>query len=277
MKKIFLSIYSILRIIKHSKLGIKLPRKANSCDTIHILANGPSLLNSITEYWDEISCSKVMAVNHFVQSEYYVKLKPEYYAFADPMFWLLNEKDHRTKEVLLTFKQLKEKTEWTLSLFVPYAGKKTIEKEFMYHDNIKLYFYNTIDFIGGFKRVQKFLYNNNIAVPTIGSVLVAAIFLSLKIGFKNIYLYGADHSWTKDLRVNDKNEVCIAEKHFYKESELKPWMQFGEKMTMYSTLEMLSSMFKGYEEINEYIRMNKCNCQIYNRTKDSFIDVFERG
>jgi hypothetical protein len=217
-----------------------------------------------------------MAVNHFVQSEYYEKLKPEYYVFADPMFWLLNEKDHRTKEVLLTFKQLKEKTKWTLSLFVPYAGKRTIEKEFLSHDNIKLHFYNRIEFLGGFDCLRNFLYNHNLVVPTIGNVLVAAIFLSLKIGFENIYLYGADHSWTKDLRVNDRNEVCIAEKHFYKESKLKPWMQFGEKMTMYSTLKMLFEMFKGYEEITDYLRLNKMNNRIHNRTKESFIDVFER-
>jgi hypothetical protein len=275
MKKIFFSIYSFLFVVKYSNFGIKIPHKGRSCDTIHILANGPSLLSSITEYWDEISCSHVMAVNHFVQSEYYEKLKPEYYVFADPMFWLLNEKDHRTKEVLLTLKQLKEKTKWTLSLFVPYAGKKTIEKEFMYHDNIRLYFYNTTEFIGGFNWLRKFLYNHNLAAPTMGNVLVAAIFLSLKTGFESIYLYGADHSWTKDLRINDQNEVCIAEKHFYRESKLKPW-QFGEKMTMYSILRMLSLMFKGYEEINTYLLLNKSNQQIHNRTRESFIDVFKR-
>jgi hypothetical protein len=47
---------------------------------------------------------------------------------------------------------------------------------------------------------------------------------------------------------------------------------------MYSTLKMLADMFKGYEEINAYLRLNKkSNCQIRNRTKETFIDVFKRG
>jgi hypothetical protein len=196
--------------------------------------------------------------------------------FADAMFWLLDEEDYRTKEVLKTFQQLKEKTNWTLSLFVPYKGKKIIEKEFMNYKNIKLNFYNITSFIGGYNCLRKFLYDYNLAVPYVGSVLVASIFIALKMRFQNIYLYGADHSWTKDIRVNDNNEVCIAEKHFYKESELKPWKFSGKNISMQATMEMLSNMFKGYEEIVKYLVLNKSKQKIYNRTKGSFIDSFER-
>ena len=51
-------------------------------------------------------------------------------------------------------------------------------------------------------------------MPFSQNVLVAAIYISLNLGYKNIYLLGADHSWAHDVSVNDDNQLCLNDRHF---------------------------------------------------------------
>ena len=37
------------------------------------------------------------------------------------------------------------------------------------------------------------------------------------MGFKTLNIYGADHSWSEDLRVDNNNRVCKISRHFYDE------------------------------------------------------------
>ena len=115
-------------------------------------------------------------------------------------------------------------------------------------------------------------------MPRPQNVVIPSIFIGINEGYKQIDLYGVDHSWTKEIRVNNNNQVCLINSHFFdnKTPELKPWHKgIGEPVyKMHEILRDLAWMFDGYYKLREYA--DNIGCRIINKTPDSFIDAFER-
>ena len=58
--------------------------------TVHVLANGPSLNESISRIeaeWDKYAGDEFCGVNYIADLESYERLKPKYYALSDPKFF----------------------------------------------------------------------------------------------------------------------------------------------------------------------------------------------
>jgi hypothetical protein len=101
--------------------------------------------------------------------------------------------------------------------------------------------------------------------------------ISINLGYKNIYLFGADHSWLKDIHVDENNLVLLTQKHFYNEKSArpKPMTNTGKGVRkLHEVLKKFQITFKNYFLIEEYSR--KKNSLIFNSTKNSYIDAFER-
>ena len=114
-------------------------------------------------------------------------------------------------------------------------------------------------------------------MPMLYNVLQPTIFNAIKMGYKEIRLYGVYHSWTEEIRVNDKNEVCLIDRHFYDEKNIKllPLKKTnGEILKMYEILSDLSKVFFSYCQVRKYADYKKC--KIINCTENSYIDAFER-
>ena len=101
-------------------------------------------------------------------------------------------------------------------------------------------------------------YKRNLAMPQSQNVLVACLFIAINMRFKQIYLAGADHNWLESLFVNQDNQLCIKEFHFYTEkpNELKYQLFYKNHETkeMFSVKEILqtfSKVFEGYENIKK--------------------------
>ena len=97
------------------------------------------------------------------------------------------------------------------------------------------------------------------------------------MGYNSIFIHGADHSWLKDIYVSQDNKVFLTQKHFYDFHSAKPEVmkKLGKgQRKMHEILEKFVLTFKGYHEINEFA--NRKKIKIFNCTKDSFIDAFER-
>ena len=96
------------------------------------------------------------------------------------------------------------------------------------------------------------------------------------MGFGNIYITGADHSWTKTLSVNERNEVVSIQPHFYKEDENEEkrvrvdYLKYPLHQIVYS----FYVAFKSYHSVQRYA-LHK-GVDIYNATPESFIDAFPR-
>ena len=86
-----------------------------------VLGNGPSLQSDMQTILNRRMGADLYCVNAFALTDYFTQLKPDFYVFADPMYWIddINEdmkKNRRdTISVLL-------KVNWPTTVICPLAG-----------------------------------------------------------------------------------------------------------------------------------------------------------
>lgn len=265
---------SLLKMIMRSKFSIRMPKAHN--ESCIILGNGPSLKTSLKNNPSAFTTHPLVCVNSFSTTEEYLLLKPQYYVILDFAFWLNDD-----KVILDTIEALKTKTTWPLHLFVPRLASKSKRFKTLCDENknIHLTYFNYSVF-NGFPSIAHFFYRKNLAMPQSQNVLVAAIFLSINIGFKKMILVGADHTWHQTLHVNDNNILCFKDAHFYENEEKANYIPFKkgahltETFRMHEIMTTLGKTFYGYEVLKKYA--DNCGVDIYNASEVSFIDAFER-
>jgi hypothetical protein len=271
------TLITLLRVCRHSRLKSathKLPLVSDKC---YIFGNGPSLSDDLVKCKDLKSLGDVWCVNHFANCDEYQTVKPKYYVFADPDFWADNLSVNFVGKREQFFITLAKRTTWPLIIYVPNNARLYVESLFANHINITVKGFNNIT-PSGWKKMIKVLYDLGLAMPHIQNVLVATLFLSLKVGYKEIILLGSDHSWHETLLLDDANRVCLRDKHFYDHaSALTPFYKDGaeqETFKMHEILFAFSKMFEGYWEVKEY--SESVGAEIINASSITFIDAFRR-
>ena len=246
-----------------------------------IIGNGPSFKFFMDYHKSFIDGKIVFCVNSFADTEYFEKIKPQFYIFADPAYWNRNCSGDLLEELNRTCESIKKKVTWSIYILFPIAAR---EWNFLsdlpsQNSNINIIYYNNqINFKKDYEFRYK-LYKSNQAMIHCQNVLVAAIFLSLNLGFKASYLVGADLSLHEEVFVNKLNTVCHKQKHFYDEgtTSLVPFWKDNENTAtfkMHELFEAFSLMFKGFTELEEYSKY--LGAKIYNISNKSYIDAFER-
>lgn len=125
-------------------------------------------------------------------------------------------------------------------------------------------------------RLTRALYRLGLAMPRPRNVLIPAIMMAMREGFREIYLVGADHSWLQSLWVDDKNRVVSVQPHFYKDND-KELERVAQEYAGYHLHDILGSMvvaFRSYFDIRDYAASR--DVKIYNATPGSYIDAFPR-
>ncbi len=278
LTKLFQSFFSFLKIIILSKYIVKLPREDPSKDCL-ILANGPSLNITLKEKMDFLLSGnkKIIVVNHFCSTEYFEKLKPSYYVIVAPQFFIENTSDSLKELRDKTYETILNKTSWPLILFLPQGARKTsvVKNRFDSNKNIKIVYFNSTP-VEGFQSVSNLFFKLNLGMPRPHNVLIPSIFLALNMGFKKIYLFGADHSWHEIIKVNDNNEVSVNHQHFYENSPVVvPMLQLdGKPHFIHDVFRTLYLAFKGYFVLKAY--SDSIGSKIYNASEKSYIDAFVR-
>lgn len=249
-------------------------------DELCVLGNGPSLNDSLNESVQFIASRQSICVNEFIKSDYFNIIKPRYYVLLDPAYWMQDSTPEfkRLRESL--FVRLSENVDWPLTIIIPAAGKNELNWKSIFNKNefIDVFFLNVTS-ISGYEFVRHFLYKYQIGMPHAQNVLVAALYLGINMGYKRIYLFGADHSWHEDLFVNNDNIVCMKDKHFYDNGDIKaiPFLishDSQEPSKFHEILLAFAKMFEGYHQIEAYAKYKKTN--IYNASSKSSIDAFTR-
>ena len=270
----FISIIIVLK--KTSFFNVKyLPRASNK--DIYVFGNGPSLTDQLYTNLEFFLNKNIFCVNFFCKHDLFIKIKPNYYVLADPNFYLQSNSHSITELQYDIYNILKNNVFWNLSLFIP---SSTDMGKFWHNlaydnNNIHVIFFNKYT-ATGFKKITHFLYKRNYAMPPAQNVLHAAIFLSLNMGYTNIYLLGADHSWLCDIKVNDKNVLYIVDKHFYGNDTI-PFYKCGASNDIWKMHEILftwSRTFFAYFILNEYAQY--LNKSVINLTSNSYIDAFPK-
>lgn len=265
---------SVLKILFQSRFGIKMPVAASQ--KCIVLANGPSLKLSLEKHPDFFKEHPLVCVNTFSITEEYTILKPKHYVILDPFFW-----KGSTEVIRNTIKAIEEKTSWPMDLLVPQHAVQSgvfnsLQKK---NPNINIALFNYTVF-KGFRSAAHYFYRKNLAMPQSPNVSIASLFLSVNMGYKEVHLVGADHTWHENLHVNDENILCTRNVHFYDSAPVTTYVPFlkegrpDETQKTYEFFDIWSRTFYGYFLVSAYAKYH--GCRIVNASEVSFIDAFER-
>lgn len=262
-----LSIKSLFKLMLKSRKSTIL-KVASDEDSIIIMGNGPSLNDAIVNSFDKLTTIPTLAVNFAANAPQFTQLRPRYYVLADPHFFVATD-DVNVKKLMANMSSI----DWKMTLFVPFEAKK---RGFaINNENIKVEYFNFIA-VEGFEWIENWAYASGRGMPRPRNVLIPSIMTAMKLGYGNIYVTGADHSWTKTLSVNERNEVVSIQPHFYKEDEQEQkrikvdYLKYPLHQIIYS----FYVAFKAYHKIQHYALHR--GVKVYNSTPESFIDAFPR-
>jgi hypothetical protein len=259
-----------------SKFSVRLPQAtAKQC---FVLGNGPSLKTSIEENSDFLCSSELVCVNNFASTFAYEQLKPQNYVILDPAYYIAQQEDARA-DIKDTIEALCKKTNWDVTIFVTQQARKAHYLNDLPKRNphIKIIYFNYTIF-RSFKTIQHWFYRHNLGMPQSENVLVTCIYLMLNRGFKEIYLFGADHSWHEQLQISDDNVMMRRDEHFYdtKPANYQPVIDFVKQRSVpiYYQFQSLAKAFYGYEVLRDYAQ--SLGATVYNASIKSYIDAFQR-
>ena len=260
---------STAKIVLKSRSTRLQPSRTN--ETLIILANGPSLNQTLSENASVLKTFDTLSVNFAPLSDAFFDVKPKYHVLADPLFFAA-DKPFNVKDL---YKKLAE-VDWPLTLLIPNSFSKQLPSEVTGNPNIKL---ETFNFVGleGFDWFTSLAYNGKLGMPRPRNVLIPALMCGIWLGYKEIYIAGADHSWMKTISVDENNNVVSVQPHFYKDDK-KEQARVDETYRNYRLHDIVNSFaiaFRSYHSLQRYAQ--KKGVKIVNSTPGSFIDAFPRG
>lgn len=261
------SIKSLIKLVIKSH-RCKITTAGNSDSSIIIMGNGPSLNDTIANHRDKLLTTPTLAVNFAANAPEFRELKPRFYVLADPHFFTATDNANVVKLI-----ENLSNVDWEMTLFLPFEARKS--KFSLNNLNIKIEYFNFLA-VEGYDWLENWAYKSGRGMPRPRNVLIPSIMIALKMGFGNIFITGADHSWTKTLSVNENNEVVSIQPHFYKEdtNEEKRIRVDYLKYPLHQIIYSFYVAFSAYHKISRYARHRGVN--IYNATPQSFIDAFPR-
>lgn len=235
-----------------------------------VMANGPSLNTTMTRHMETLKTHHTMSVNFAPLSEAFRAIRPKFHVIADPLFFSENPPEN----VALLYTALSS-VDWPLTIFVPRERAKNLPPEIAANPNIKIQRFN---FVGaeGFSWLTKFLYDHKLAMPRPRNVLVPAIMCGIWMGYKDVYIVGADHSWMQTISVDENNNVISVQPHFYADSknEQKRIDNAYRNYKLHQIVHSFYVAFRSYHTLARYAK--KARVDIFNSTPASFIDAFPR-
>ncbi len=260
------NITSIAKLILHpGKARITRSEEAEAGAPLIILGNGPSLNDTLAADGDVMKQLPLMAVNFAANTPVFHELKPRYYVLADPHFFK-NAKDPNVASLIDNLQSV----DWPMTLFVPKGTRFKSKNEMLTVERFPM------TGVEGSAWIERAAYRSRRAMPRPRNVLIPSIMIGIWLGFHQIYLTGADHSWMSTIRVNEQNEVLSRQPHFYKdnEQELNRIRVDYLHLPLHEVVKSFYIAFRAYHQIQRFARSAKV--AIYNSTPGSFIDAFPR-
>lgn len=268
-------IFYLFQLINNDELKNHLEEEC--AGTVAVLANGPSLKNDLkkTENLKEFDNGYFIVMNYFAFDEIFFRIKPRHYCFADPMFFYEN---HRINDVRKLFNILNNKVTWSLNIYVPAKRlKQFIHFSKLNNSNIKIIPINNTTYMG-YDKLRNYFYKKGLSCPNIATVANLAIYIGINSGYSKVKLYGVDHTFFDSMQINDQNQLCNKELHFYNEGKavLKPIIRNdnSEIWKISDYLQSITNMFKSHDELSCYAKYRLVN--IVNYTANSMIDSYDR-
>lgn len=235
-----------------------------------ILGNGPSLAKNIADDMDLLTSNDTLAVNFAGNTAEFLSIRPRYYLLMDPHFFTLPSPD---PNVTRLFDHFNSVVNWDMTLFIP--TNRHAKSLRLTNPHIRIERFNPIG-VEGYNWLIKKACDTRRGLPRPRNVLIPAIMTGIWLGYKEIYLLGADHSWLRTLDVDENNTVVSIQPHFYAdgEEEHKRVATMFRDIHLHQLLWGFHLAFKGYHIIQRYA--SSIGVNIYNSTPGSYIDAFPR-
>ena len=236
-----------------------------------IMGNGPSLRATIDNETDWLVSHDLMAVNFAAITPDFFRLRPKYYILADGHFFNSLRSNANVRKLWENF----GKVSLDMTLLIPSKYKHFAKPLLMHVTGIKVRYFNLTP-VEGFRWLAHALFSSGLGMPRPRNVLIPAIMEGIRLGYKKIYLCGADHSWTKTLDVDKENFVVSIQPHFYEdnEEEHQRVSETYKGLRLHDVLGSMTIAFRSYWHIAEYAKSR--GVRIINSTPGSMIDAFER-
>lgn len=237
---------------------------------LYIMGNGPSLRTNLDNNLELLERSDTLAVNFAANTPEFRVVRPKYYVLADPHFF----RNISDKNVAALSESLKA-VDWRMTLFVPAKSRRSAAR-MIGNPMVSVEGFNFLA-AEGWKWLEQFMFRLRLGMPRPRNVLIPSIMIGIWLGYKKIYILGADHSWLKTLDVDSDNRVVSVQPHFYKEDshEVERINRTYLDLKLHQVLESMTIAFASYHKINAYA--SRCGITIINATPGSFIDAFPRG
>lgn len=243
-----------------------------------VIGSGPSLKGTLAEHLSFIKQRDVVCTNNFIASPLFINIRPRYYVLMDRAFWLHSTSARLQDEYRQYAQKMVDVVDWPMTIFLPQAARhwNYFQEVPRKNSRVSICYVNTTQ-VASWTWLKHLLYRRQMAMPTMQNVLVAALFLSVNLRYRNVYLVGGDHSWHQSLYVDEHNRLFLKNTGFQDEdersyepfyedpAEKKPYM-------MYNLLRDLSRMYLGYMEVEHYAKER--GTMIRNASSKSFIDAF---
>jgi len=266
----FESIFSLIKVIFFSSFFRfdSLFKKTNNVSKCLVLGGGPSASSHLQFIKDSRNDYELIAINFFCNSDSFIEYKPEHYVLADDMVFANNNfsKDH----IKMTQKFLSSMNlvDWKIILYIPNHFKRSWILKKITNPNVEIIKINTTP-LPNYTALSKLLFDYNLAMPIVESVIIKAIFISIKLNHSKIFLTGVEHNWIENFHVNHNNESYFKLHHSDGHTSVKKIE--GSVNTFF---ESQARLFKSHVTLNQYA-ISK-NIEIINCTKESLIDSYKR-
>ena len=258
---------SIVKLLTQRRRATITKADADTSRPLIILANGPSLNQTIAESLPSLQAHPTLAVNFAANAPEFRTLRPRYYVFIDPHFFSATDDPNVTR----LWDNL-ARVDWPMTLIVPARRRRLIPKSV----NIDTLTVNDIA-VEGFLPLENAAFARGWGMPRPRNVLIPSIMAAIAMGFKEIYLTGADHSWMKTISVNDNNQVVSIQPHFYKDNdkELARVRTDYLHRPLHTILDSFRIAFASYHTIARFAATR--GIRIVNSTPGSYIDAYPRA
>ena len=266
----FVDYIKMLRNIRHPRIRYK----GSNGKSVIVLGNGPSAKSLESAHDNSVD---IICVNDFASSPLFEVYKPNAYLIWDPAYWTPTEKTNAAdyENRIKTLDSLVDKTTWDLDFYCPIEAVKSGTIQCLSNNpKIRIIPINRCELsLTDAPYYYKALEKNS-GSPSV-NVVAIGVWLSINLGYSTIYLLGAENSWSKDIVVNDNNEVCTIREHFYGEKVFEVWRKSDTSLYhLHEILSDLSKLFLNYQLLSKYAKMK--SVRVYNCTPGSFIDAFAR-
>lgn len=248
-----------------------------------ILANGPSLkgfLASVDADPAIAAATDFCVVNDFVHDPRFELLRPCFCVMSDPLFFIDTIYSARGHEAMEAYAA---KTSWPMTLIIPrrYSDSSFLDPV-KKNPNISIIAFHNVNYSGP-ERLRGAFYRRGLGNGEFGTVAINALYAGIMAGYKTIYFHGIDHNFFDNLAVNDQNQLCYRDTHFYgTDPQLRPMMNHyggaSEEARVFRVSEFLDEkarLFHGHEIMNRFAR--QMGCRVVNLTPNSMVDEYDRS